>query len=156
MTNILKKPYSTIQRIEFVSKYSHQEGKKIFETNDALYAIEKNQTVIDGKVVEDVNYEKNLKELQKKLINTITLTSVQLERAIYNSCGMDFDDVIDFIKKENNETDSKSLKIELKNNKIKRLNPLINKMLAVLGYCDDDIDNLFLKGELPKKEGNNE
>lgn len=65
MTNILKKPYSTIQRIEFVSKYSHQEGKKIFETNDALYAIEKNQTVIDGKVVEDVNYEKNLKELQK-------------------------------------------------------------------------------------------
>ena len=156
MTNILKKPYSTIQRIEFVSKYSHQEGKKIFETNDALYAIEKNQTVIDGKVVEDVNYEKNLKELQTKLIHRITLTSVEIERAIYNACGMDFDDVIDFIKKENSETDLKSLKIELKNNKIKRLNHLINKMLAVLGYCDDDIDNLFLKGELPKKEGSNE
>ena len=90
------------------------------------------------------------------MINTITLTSAELERAIYNSCGMDFDDVIDFIKKENSETDLKSLKIELKNNKIKRLNHLINKMLAVLGYCDDDIDNLFLKGELPKKEGSNE
>lgn len=156
MDNILKKPYSNIQRIEFVNQFSFLEGKKILETNEALYALEQNQTVIDGRIVEDIDYEKNLKETRKKLAAKMSISSSKLERAIYNSKSMDFDDVIEFIKENNDEIDLKPLKIELKNTKIKRSNVLISKMLNILGYCNDDIDNLFLRGKLPKKEGSNE
>ena len=156
MDNILKKPYSNIQRIEFVNQFSFLESKKILETNEALYALEQNQTVIDGRIVEDIDYEKNLKETRKKLAAKMSISSSKLERAIYNSKSMDFDDVIEFIKENNDEIDLKPLKIELKNTKIKRSNVLISKMLNILGYYNDDIDNLFLRGKLPKKEGSNE
>ena len=156
MDNILKKPYSNIQRIEFVSQFSFLEGKKILETNEALYALEQNQTVVEGRIVEDIDYEKNLKETRKKLAAKMSISSSKLERAIYNSKSMDFDDVIEFIKENNDEIDLKPLKIELKNTKIKRSNVLISKMLNILGYYNDDIDNLFLRGKLPKKEGSNE
>ena len=156
MDNILKKPYSNIQRIEFVNQFSFLEGKKILETNEALYALEQNQTVVEGRIVEDIDYEKNLKETRKKLAAKMSISSSKLERAIYNSKSMDFDDVIEFIKENNDEIDLKPLKIELKNTKIKRSNVLISKMLNILGYCNDDIDNLFLRGKLPKKEGSNE
>ncbi len=106
----------------------------------------------DGQIVLNPNYEEEQKEKEKALIAMMTLTAADVERAIYKAKGMDFDDLIEFVQKNdtNNVLDIKALKIELKANNFYRGNPYIGQIGAMLGYSTDEIDFLFLNKELPK------
>lgn len=157
MTNILKKPYTNIQRADFVHQNFNKKGLKIFETEDAIYALEKNQTVLDGLIVEDENYVDETTVLKNKILETKFLTASDVERALYKSLKMDFEDIITLLESlaetqgEEFDIDIKALKIELRANNFYRKNPYVDKIGKLLGYSEEEIDNLFLNGELPIK-----
>ena len=131
----LNKPYTTNQKLDFIVKYNHGLGYEIKETSRGLEAW--------GYTEE----EKAQKERER--IGMLSLTRADVERALYKSKGIDFDDVIELVK-DNPEIDIKALKIELKANNFYRGNPYINQIGALLNLNPDNLDYLFINGELPK------
>ncbi len=113
------------------------------------------------------NYEEILAQKERDRINALSLTSADIERALYKAKGIDFDDVVELAKQANEQQaqiqtvaladeipekiDIKALKIELKANNFYRGHPYINKIGALLGYTSDDLDYLFENKELPEK-----
>ena len=133
----LNKPFKEEQRLDFIVKYNHNLGYKIEENNNGLEA---------WGLSDD---EKGQKERER--INMLSLTAADVERALYKSKGIDFDDIIELVK-DNPDVDLKALKIELKANNFYRGNPWINQIALLLGYTSDELDYLFLNKELPQKQ----
>lgn len=95
MSYKLPKPYTKMQRAAFVAKYSYDMGLKIEETENELFAINQNETIIDGQVQLNLNYEiekaekdkqvrieelkEQLEELDKKRIRAICEPSMKTE-----------------------------------------------------------------------------
>ncbi len=152
--NVLKKPYTQLQRADFVCLNCYKKHLKLFETETALYAIKENEIVINDEIVEDANFEENQKKKRKEFARQIFLETSKVEQILYKACGLDFEDIILFLKDnvktndENPEIDLKALKIELRSYRIKRDNEYLEKMLKMIGYNDDDIDELFLSKKL--------
>lgn len=56
MSYKLEKPYTDIKRADFVVLHNHQHGRKIEETQTALYALEPDEIMQDGEPVQNPNY----------------------------------------------------------------------------------------------------
>lgn len=84
-------------------------------------------------------------------IDALCLTRSDVERAIYADKGMDFDDLIEYVKTNVPTMNVKALKIELRANNFYRKHPYINQLGTVLGYTSDDLDYLFQNKTLPEK-----
>ena len=133
----LKKPYTENQRIDFIVQYNHNLGYEIEETETHLNAI---------------GYtEEELRQQERDRIDALCLTRSDVERAIYADKGMDFDDLIEYVKTNIPTMDVKALKIELRANNFYRKHPYINQLGTVLGYTSDDLDYLFQYKTLPEK-----
>ena len=57
MSYELKQPYTEEERIEFIVKYNHNQNLLIEETDEAIYALEVNEIMVDNKPVVDINYD---------------------------------------------------------------------------------------------------
>ena len=133
----LKKPYTENQRQDFIVQYNHKLGYEIEETETHLNAI---------------GYtEEELRQQERDRIDALCLTRSDVERAIYADKGMDFDDLIEYVKTNIPTMDVKALKIELRANNFYRKHPYINQLGTVLGYTSDDLDYLFQYKTLPEK-----
>lgn len=108
------------------------------------------------------NYEEILAQKEKDRINALSLSAYDVEKALYKSKGIDFEDLIKIAKQANevqtvslnNEQDKidiKELKIELKANSFLRGDLYINKIRKLLGYTSEEFDYLFQNKELPEK-----
>ena len=64
MSYKLIKPYTEKQRADFVVNYNHKLGLNIEETPDALFALEKNEILLDNEPIINPNYDKE--EILKK------------------------------------------------------------------------------------------
>lgn len=73
------------------------------------------------------------------------LTAADVERAIYKTKGLDFDDILEFVK-DNQSIDSKALKIELKANNFYRGNPYVSAIGNLLGFTEEQLDKFFETG----------
>ena len=69
MSYELKKPYTDIQRANFVVQYNHNQNLTIEETDKALYALEANEIMVDGEPTIDPDYEEKQAEARKGLFN---------------------------------------------------------------------------------------
>ena len=133
----LKKPYTENQRIDFIVQYNHNLGYEIEETETHLNAM---------------GYtEEELQQQERDRIDALCLTRSDVERAIYADKGMDFDDLVEYVKTNIPTMDVKALKIELRANNFYRKHPYINQLGTVLGYTSDDLDYLFQNKALPEK-----
>ena len=133
----LKKPYTENQRIDFIVQYNHNLGYEIEETETHLNAI---------------GYtEEELRQQKRDRIDALCLTRSDVERAIYADKGMDFDDLVEYVKTNIPTMDVKALKIELRAGNFYRKHPYINQLGTVLGYTSDDLDYLFQYKTLPEK-----
>ena len=56
MSYTLQKPYTQIQKADFIVLHNHQNGRKIEETPEALYALEVDEIMQDGEPVQNPNY----------------------------------------------------------------------------------------------------
>ena len=116
-----------------------------------------------GNVVQNPDYESILAQKEAERIAMLNLTAADVERAIYKSKGLDFDDVIDLVKQTNeaktlnenetansNQIDIKALKIELKANNFYRGNPYIDTVGTLLGFTKQQLDEFFETNDYTK------
>lgn len=150
----IEKPYTSKQKVDFIVKYNHNQGLRIEETESILYALEPWEELKGNEVINNKEaWEKEREEKERKRILMLSLTAADVERAIYKAKGMDFEDILEFVKANPPKgLDIKALKIELKANSFYRGNPYVEQIGALLGYSTADIDYLFQNKELPLKK----
>lgn len=135
----LEKPYTEEQRVDFIIEQNHNLCYEIKETETSLQAW--------GYTEEEIATK------ERERINNLSLTAADVERAIFNAKGMDFDDIIELVSGEGIVgLNVKKFKIELKANNFYRKHPYINMVGQLLGYTSDDMDYLFENKELPTKD----
>ena len=108
-------------------------------------------------IVFNPNYEAEKQARKRQELDLLTLSPADVERALYKSKGMDFEDLKTLIVKNIPSIDIKGLAIEFRAKDFYRgavANGvrLFDIVGALLGYGSDDMDYLFLNKELPNKE----
>ena len=131
---ILNKPYTDNERTNFIVEQNHNNGYEIRETETALEAW--------GYTTEE------LEQQEKTRIAQLSMTGADVERAIYQAKGIDFEDILTLVKSQENSgqaynIDLKALKIELKANNFYRGNPYINQIGELLGFTTEQLDQFF-------------
>lgn len=66
MSYRLNKPCIEEERAEFIIGHNHQAGRLIYETNEAIFALEANEIVIDGQIIIDPDYEEKQEQKRKE------------------------------------------------------------------------------------------
>ena len=157
MSYKLGKPFSEIERADFIVQYNHNMLLKIYETQTALYALEPHEKLVDDVVVDNsIEYNKEKERIEKERIAMLNLTGADVERAIYKAKGMDFNDIIAFLEAQPLSQDGtpvvdiKALKIELKANNFYRGNPYINLVGSLLGFSENQLDEFFETNDYTK------
>ncbi len=70
MSYKLEKPYTDFEKADFIVEYNHKRGMMIEETkNDTLYALEKNEIMVNGTPKINPNYEEELSAQRENLFN---------------------------------------------------------------------------------------
>ena len=69
MSYKLTKPYTDKQRIDFIVEYIYNKGLVIEETSTALYALEANEIMVDGKPQVDPEYEAKQIQARQEAFN---------------------------------------------------------------------------------------
>ncbi len=104
--------------------------------------------IINGDIALNPDFEKEQEEAKRLRISMLSLTAADVERAIYKAKGMDFDDIVEFVKLNPPEgLDIKALKIELKANNFYRGNPYIDTVGNMLGFSKQQLDSFFDSGD---------
>lgn len=130
----LIKPYTENERINFIVEQNHRLGYEIRETETALEAW--------GYTTEE------LEQQEKTRIAQLSMTGADVERAIYQAKGIDFEDILTLVKNQENSEqtsniDLKALKIELKANNFYRGNPYVNQIGELLRFTSEQLDQFF-------------
>lgn len=95
-------------------------------------------------VLKDEAWEAKQEAKRQQQIAMLSLTSADVERGIYKSKGMDFDDIIAMVTQLQPEgLDIKALKIELKANNFYRGSEYVSKVGALLGFTEKMLDDFF-------------
>lgn len=130
----LQKPFDEEERINFIVEYNHNLGYEINETETELQAL---------------GYtEEELQQQEAERIAMLNLTGADVERGIYKAKGMDFNDIVEYLKVYPQDgLDIKALKIELKANHFYRGNPYVNAIGALLGFSPEQLDKFFEDGD---------
>ena len=66
MSYELKHPYTEEERANFIVEYNHNQGLLIEETDEAIYALEANEIMVDGKPEVNPNYEEEQAKARQK------------------------------------------------------------------------------------------
>lgn len=98
--------------------------------------------VNNGKLVLNPNYVVEQEAKEKERIAMLNMTGADVERAIYQVKGIDFDDILEMAKQVP-EIDAKALKIEFKANNFYRGNPYIEQIGTMLGFTSEMLDRFF-------------
>ena len=126
----LLQPFNEEERINFIVEQNHNNGYTIKETETALEAW--------GYTEEEIQEQE--RERKAKLF----LTGADVERAIYQAKGIDFDDIVTMVTQLQPEgLDIKALKIELKANNFYRGSEYVSKVGALLGFTSEQLDKFF-------------
>lgn len=140
------------------------EGVINFEVSEEVFNkfIEDSDLYIwDGeKVVENPDYEEIKRQKHRQELDALTLTPADVERALYSSYGMDFEDLKVFIHEQLPDIDIKGLAIEFRAKDFYRGAlaggvRIFDVIGQLLGYTSDDMDSLFLTKQLPVKRKKN-
>lgn len=110
-----------------------------------------------SKIVENPDYEEIKRQKRRQELDALTLTPADVERALYKSKGMDFEDLKALIAEKIPTIDLKGLAIEFRAKDFYRGATangmrLFDVVGQLLGYSTDDMDYLFQNKELPENE----
>lgn len=122
--------------------------------------VQKGYVIYNGELMSLSEAEKLKEKENRQKLDSLSLTRADVERAIYKSKGIDFEDLINQIETlkqvqgDKLDIDLKALKIELKANNFYRGNPWINQIGALLGFNQTQLDNFFKTGDWEELIGN--
>ena len=102
------------------------------------------------------NFELEKRQRQRDFLDSLTLTPSDVERALFEAKGMDFDDLKQLIIQVAPDINIKRIGIELKANHFYRGAKigdirLVDTIGALLGYSPADMDYLFKYKVLPRR-----
>lgn len=140
MSYKIDKPYTYIQRADFIVEHNHRNGRKIVETENALYALESNEMMQDGEAVVDPDYETKQAEAEQARIKSLKLTKRVFALAL-QSLGITYTQLKELIATNDQAQLEWDLCVELE-----RSNPLLDVMAVQLGVSSDMLDYIFMKG----------
>lgn len=124
------------------------EGVLNIEVEEEIYNEIEKYAYIDGEIVLNPDYEAEQAKKEAERIALLNLTGADVERGIYQAKGMDFDDILEFVKANQPEgLDIKALKIELKANNFYRGNPYVDAIGGLLGFTKEQLDLFFEDGD---------
>ena len=124
------------------------EGVLNIEVEEEIYSEIEKYAYIDGEIVLNPDYEAEQAKKEAERIALLNLTGADVERGIYQAKGMDFDDILEFVKANQPEgLDIKALKIELKANNFYRGNPYVDAIGGLLGFTKEQLDLFFEDGD---------
>ena len=84
MSYKLKKPYTEIEGADFIVLHNHQNNRKIEETETALFALEANEIMVNGKPVIDPDYEEKQKQAEEERIANLKMTALDFLKVLYS------------------------------------------------------------------------
>ena len=135
-------------------------------TKEMYDAYEKDKYIYQNdKVIPNPNWEEIQKQKRRQELDNLTLTSTDVERALYKAKKWNFDDLKTYIGERMPNLDLKAVGIEFRAKDFWRGAPLeieteegtttirlIDTIGALLGYTSEDMDYLFEHKQLPVKE----
>mgnify|MGYP006906512916 CR=1 FL=1 len=144
MSYRLEKPYTEKQKADFIVEYNHILGLKIEETSAGLFALEDNELMLNGEIITNPNYEKELLEKESERISKLTCTKRNFALML-QKLGITYSQLKDLISKNEQALLEWDLCVELE-----RSNPLLDKMAAELDIMPETLDKMFkyANGEL--------
>ena len=84
MSYKLEKPYTEIERADFIVLHNHQNNRKIEETDKALFALEDNEIMVDGEPQINPDYEEKQRQAEEKRVNNLTMTALDFLKVLYS------------------------------------------------------------------------
>lgn len=125
------------------------------EVSDEIFNNYKKYKLLNGEIVPDENWEEKQKQQERQELDSLYLTSSDVERALYKAKNMDFDDLKQLISEKIPQIDMKALSIEFRAKNFYR-GAVINNLRIfdvvgeLLGYSLEDMDFLFKNKQLPE------
>ena len=139
MSYKLEKPYSDIQRADFIVAYNHQKCMLIQETDNALYALEPWEKLEGDEVIDNtVEYEKEQAELKRQRINNLKLTK-RVFALVLQEKGISYTQLKELIATNEQAQLEWDLCTELQ-----RSNPLLDIMAAKINITPEELDEIFI------------
>lgn len=111
-------------------------------TESDIKEVPEGYTIKDYILMTTEEAENKEKQAERERLDMLYLTGADVERAIYQVKGIDFDDILNMVK-DIPTIDEKALKIEFKANNFYRGNPYIAQIGALLGFTSEQLDKFF-------------
>ena len=143
MSYELIKPFTENERYDFIAKYNQDcfgefgYALLIEETDEALYALEYNEIMIDGKPTINENYEQEQAQKEKERVNKLTCTK-RVFALMLQELGITYSQLKELIASNEQAQLEWDLCVELE-----RGNPLLDIMAFQLGITSVQLDGLF-------------
>ncbi len=113
-----------------------------------LEILETENVIVNGAIMTKEECEEKQAQEEKERVMNLNLTASDVERAIYQARGMDFEDILALVSENPPQgLDIKALKIELKANNFYRGNPYVSRIGALLGFSEVQLDEFFKTGD---------
>ena len=89
MSYKLSKPYTAEEKDNFIFKYNQDcfhEGYhcRIKETDEALFALEDNEIMVDGEPQINPDYEEKQRQAEEERVNNLTMTALDFLKVLYS------------------------------------------------------------------------
>lgn len=138
MSYKLEHPYTEEQRANFIVEYNHNRSLTIEETEQALFALEKDEIMQEGEPIKNPNYEEEQAKKEAERIGKLECTK-RVFVLMLEQLGIGYFDKIEPLIKSNPQA---QLEWELCV-KLERSNPLLDIMASQLGVTPEQLDGLF-------------
>lgn len=155
MSYILEKPYTDIEKADFVVKYNHNQGLKIVESDYEIIALLDNEMIeeyevevetefqiekqIHIKTVINPNYDEEQKEKERQRINSLKVTKRVFALAL-QQFGITYTQLKELIATNEQAQLEWDLCVELE-----RSNPLLDLMATQMGVTGEQLDYIFVE-----------
>ena len=137
MSYKLEKPCSEKQRLDFIVEYNHNNGLRIEETEDNIFALEEDE-IMEGNVpVKNPNYEEEQIEKEKERIQRLSMTPLDFIKSL-EQVGISYSQIKELC--EANEQIDKELRFC---SRVYRGNALLNQFAKDFGISSDMLDEMF-------------
>ena len=147
MSYKLNKPYTEKQRADFIVLHNHKNGRRIEESESALYALEAWEVLEGDTVIDNTEqYEQEQQEAERMRLDLLNLTKADVLLALYQDKGLTPDDIKAMLK----DNVPALIKFDYASSYY-RGDDVVNALGLALGYTTEEMDYLFENKAFPPK-----
>ena len=146
MSYKLEKPYTEKECADFIVLHNHNNGRKIEETADALFALEANEMMQNGVPVINPDYEQEQAQKERQRRDLLNLTKADVLLALYEDKGITPDNIKEMLK----DNVPALIKFDYASSYY-RGDEVVNALGLALGYTTEEMDYLFENKTFPPK-----